>query len=330
MGISDRELRRIQADVAHIEPQAREAFRAFDKLSTQTLDAARQALEAAPSAAEAGELRRMAEQVADTPMPPRSLLEELRDTHAQLIPDDAVVDAASQTVNGRLNIPDPATTRRLHSLVRVFEEEAPPNWHGYSVSHGDAWRLATDEGLVLIWIPRGEIVVDLVGAPDEPSRREILDQRGDDIVHDCLEAVDVVEAPKLSECRNRVREALRAYREGHRTAAQALAAAAFTYLGEQILDGRKLSHLRKVPWYSSGEVTLARYRVAVLVDAAIVASAQTGRPGTSTAAPGRFNRNATVHNINDHQYTSANAVSALMLASALLVEAQTLTDTGDL
>jgi hypothetical protein len=89
MSISDRELRRLQAEAARAEPRLREALRILEQTPSETLASAEAALNAAPSPTDIGEMRRLAERAAETPIPSQALLDDLRRAHTQLMPDDS-------------------------------------------------------------------------------------------------------------------------------------------------------------------------------------------------------------------------------------------------
>jgi hypothetical protein len=52
-----------------------------------------------------------------------------------------------------------------------------------------------EEGIPLAWVPRPELVAELVGAPDLVSRDSILVANRADIAVDCRRVLDEVTAP---------------------------------------------------------------------------------------------------------------------------------------
>ncbi len=73
--------------------------------------------------------------------------------------------------------------------------------------------ISLEEGIPLSWIPRREIVVALLDAPDAETRFEILTSRQDDILDDCRDAVTSIDHEWAVQCRDAV-DALRADFQG--------------------------------------------------------------------------------------------------------------------
>lgn len=61
--------------------------------------------------------------------------------------------------------------------------------------------LALDEGLPLSWVPRTEIVEELLRAESANHRHEVLDQSRDEILHDCESALMPLTNEWATECR---------------------------------------------------------------------------------------------------------------------------------
>ncbi|MFV2172411.1 hypothetical protein ACFHW2_11485 [Actinomadura sp. LOL_016] len=71
---------------------------------------------------------------------------------------------------------------------QFLKRHFPANWHELPFDDFDAvFRIVTDEGIPLVWVPRAEIVEDLVGAPDEDARRAILAEPS---LSDCCDTRD--------------------------------------------------------------------------------------------------------------------------------------------
>jgi hypothetical protein len=75
-----------------------------------------------------------------------------------------------------------------------------------------ALRLARDEGLSLVWVPRAELIVQLLEAPDATTRRELLTAHADDVIADYAEVADSVDHEALRESAGEV--SVRVYRIG--------------------------------------------------------------------------------------------------------------------
>lgn len=226
---------------------------------------------------------------------------------------------------------NPEFRRTLESLQRIAETYLPANWRGHRISFDRAWQVAADEGLPLVWVPRGELVVALLDLEDTEARWALLAERAADIVDDCASVTATVTLPELAEHRERLEQVIAAHRDGHPEAAQALAAVVFTSLLQYAYGHGKLVNVKKSPLRATGgdpsELSIRLYKGALLIEAA-----QPAVDSIGDLVPedqwGRFNRNLTLHRVSRQQYTDAHAVAAIMLATALLAEAQALVECG--
>jgi len=69
-------------------------------------------------------------------------------------------------------------------LREAFERWLPSNLRSVS-DLDDVARIALDEGLPLAWIPRAEVLEELLAAPNQEERLRILEAHADDILDDC-------------------------------------------------------------------------------------------------------------------------------------------------
>lgn len=226
------------------------------------------------------------------------------------------------------------STTGISQVAAAFAEISarylPANWRGHDIDMDDVWRVAKAEGLALVWVPRGEIVAELLAADDTDARWQLLAAKSSDIVEDCSAVVAGVELAELADYRLRLEEALASHRAGFPAAAQSLAAVVFTALVQAVYAHGKLSNLRKSTLRSSDpdEVTLYELKAALLVEASLPAVEAIGDLTPAENWPTRFNRHLTLHRVAGTQYTTGNAIAALMLATALLAEAQSLLNDG--
>ena len=223
----------------------------------------------------------------------------------------------------------PQWSSMLEGWKHLADGVLPANWRGHSVDLDRVWDVA-EEGIALVWVPRGELVRELLELPDAASRWETLAQRGADIATDCSEVLAQVENEHLSEYRERLHEALAAYRDGHSAAAQALAAVVFTSLLQHAYGHRKLQKVASSHWRSHerGSTSIRRFKAALLIEAAVPSLNSIGDLVPEEQWPDGFNRHLTLHQVSKRQYTEAHAVSALMLATGLLAEVQSLLERG--
>lgn len=233
-----------------------------------------------------------------------------------------------QVVKGYLDSPQWRST--LEAVRKLADRWLPSNWRGHDVDFDAAWKLA-QEGLPLVWVPRGELVVALLAAPDREARQQVLSAHATDIIDDCAAVVSTVTLPEMADYRKRLEQVLAAHRDGHVEAAQALAAVVFTSLLQYAYGHGKLDNVRKSPLRHRGDIdglSVTRYKAALLVEASLPATRSVGNRVPEAERPTAFNRHATAHDVSRIQYTPTHAVTAIMLATALLAEAQFLVENG--
>jgi len=207
--------------------------------------------------------------------------------------------------------------------IRRFAAEAKvENWA--DLDEGE-WLAAVelmqaDDGVPLAWVPPGEVVKELVAAPDHESRDAVLLDHATAIAAHAAEVLAAVAHDDLEDLRAAVAEAWDTWRGRYPMAAQALAAAAVTSAGEDHRDYQRFSDIRdaadgprSTPVDEWGVISLRR--------TALDCAWATAVKRTSDGLPG-FNRHATAHRVSPEQYTNANCLRALMLATALTRELQ--------
>jgi hypothetical protein len=217
----------------------------------------------------------------------------------------------------------------LHRLPRLLY---PANWGTLADDPDDvdtAVSIMRDEGIPLAWVPGPAIVAELVAAPDAATRTVILENRAAEITTDCLAALDQVTDPDLKHLAELTRQSIAAL-DKTPEAGQALAANVFdTFLRHANQRGRMFG--ASFGYFKYKEVTTritpvqnvttaAELRVACALTPALCALTEF-HPGTGSI-PAEFNRHATAHAADPAQYTRANAVTAVMLATSFLRQAQ--------
>jgi hypothetical protein len=214
------------------------------------------------------------------------------------------------------------------AVFRPLREALPANW-----PDAPDWEAALEimnDGIPLMWIPREEIVTALMGAADGAARRDLLVRRTAEIAADCQAALAEVDAAELLPLAGLASDACRALSAGHQAAAQALSANVFdTWLRAAARRGVRIS-LPADGWFSygkvrglleplSGDITIRELRAEGSLAPALMALASYG-PGDTV--PAEFSRHATAHAAGPEQYSDANAVIALMLATSVLRQTQ--------
>lgn len=218
-------------------------------------------------------------------------------------------------------LPDPAIM--LEGLQRTAETARrrllahfPDNWEGLE-SHQliAATRLGSQSGINVLWVPRVEVIRQLLAVEDR-ERDSVLVAAEVDIFDDFAAQLREVAHPGLDHVPKLAAEAIAAHRDGHHAPAQALAAAALSRVvhanfGYKRFADARIRFERDDPLHG---VELPLFRISALMQTF-------GRAlhHTDHAAPG-FNRHASTHAIAEDQYTEANSIAAMLLLVGLLRE----------
>ena len=176
--------------------------------------------------------------------------------------------------------------------------------------------ISVEEGIPLSWVPRCEIVVALLDAPDASTRLEILAERQADILDDCTSALLPIDHEWAAECR----EAVDALRAGLRGPAQSH--------GSNIIDsivlelhgrqGRQHAKDQARETFEDMPFQLAAENLSLrpLFLAFVKWSPDSGEP-----LPERFARHVTAHAVGHAGvFNSSSALVAVMLATSLTVQ----------
>jgi hypothetical protein len=200
---------------------------------------------------------------------------------------------------------------RFEALWRQY---APENWHELQSGELDVVDLVEESGIAVVWVPRAEIV-DALMAADSGARYEILVDSSAEVLDDldaALAQARGAEAQGHADACEFAGEAIAAARDGHWTAAQALAASG---LGQVIhgmfgypLFGGLGAARKKFSTRDIDEATMTVLKVALLEVCTVKALTDIHRG----AEPQLFNRHGTQH--GDRRFFSqSNAVGGLLL-----------------
>jgi hypothetical protein len=201
--------------------------------------------------------------------------------------------------------------RAQQSIRRAF----PPNWLGLETE--DIFRaveLMVDFGINVAWVPRQDIILELVSAADATARDVVLIGREAKILHDLDECVDATDHEDVAAPVDALREAIQTFRDGHPRAAQALTAVALGSAIHDVLGHSKFADARKSFEELDPEPPIQEFRLT-----AVLRCIARALQKTDIAGPG-FNRHASAHRISAEQYTRANAIAGLLLVAGLLQE----------
>ena len=186
----------------------------------------------------------------------------------------------------------------------------------------DVWRLdevatvAVEEGIPLSWVPRSEVVVALLDATDPDARRQILVDRQDDILQDCLDALESINHEWAVECT----EAVKALGAGFPSPAQSHASNIIDSIvlglhgrhGRQHAQDQATGAFREMPLQLAAENLSLR---------PLFLAFARWFPDSGDPPPDHFARHATAHAVgHPGVFDPASALIAVMLATSLTVQ----------
>jgi len=223
-----------------------------------------------------------------------------------------------------LNASAPTWLANVRSVIERIEEAIPENLRDLSVDDLKAvFRINVEDGTSLAWAPRTGIVEELIAAADMAARDTVLVNRAPEIADDVQASLTQVTLPEHETLRELLHEAADALRAGFYGPAQAAACNAFdTVVNVRMLNflaysGKKSKDLTRNhfrPADDFEDVTFAEVEL-VLVGGGIATAFEYWTAGSG---PVSFNRNGSVHHVDDGAYSSAHAVRALLIGHAAL------------
>jgi len=201
-------------------------------------------------------------------------------------------------------------------LLESLRKDEPPNWAGVDVDLDVVTTIIRDDGIPLVWVPRAEILEDLLEADDREARVAVLLARIDDLVEDCRDVLEDVDDQSLAGQKPLAVNAVDSLADGHFEAAQALAVTVTETAVMRSLKGsykqvktQVLFDPDLVPW------TQLRLRAAL---APIASFFTPWRPSDGVPAPAALSRHVSVHQANVEHYSQGNAVIAVLLVVSVL------------
>lgn len=210
----------------------------------------------------------------------------------------------------------------LHAQQRI-QAAYPPNWPPtLKLDLHLLEEIGSADGIPIVYVPRAEIVQELVAATTAQERFEVIDARGDDIAEDCENALSAATHADLNDGPDLTVAAIKTYRDGHYEAAQTLAVAVCdTYLKAMFsTNGSKYSKIRESleAKIEEHDVLYDALHIALPLGPAIRFLEEWHGDG-ATNAPSQLNRHVTSHFATRGHLHRLNATIAIMLASSLSV-----------
>jgi hypothetical protein len=247
----------------------------------------------------------------------KQMVETIRPQLARMTEEWARSTHSAFTENfARIVVPDFVTPQLRESLERLrarVREAMPPNWPE-RIDLDLATQIMADQGLPLVYVPRAEIISEMLTAPNRAARVEVLLGRVDDLVEDCRSVLDEVTSQELGEPAFLAGRVVDALADGHFEAAQALA----VVVAESVIYhefggyGRAANATRFAP--ESVGLWELRLRAAV----APIGAFYSPYYREEDPVPIGVSRHATVHRPSNETVSKDHAVVVTLLLASLL------------
>ncbi|SCG71902.1 hypothetical protein GA0070613_4992 [Micromonospora inositola] len=174
-----------------------------------------------------------------------------------------------------------------------------------------------DEGIPLVWVPRKEIVRQVLQAADREERIKVLLANRDDIIQDCRDILATISDADLANQLPLATRVVDAFADGHDEAAHALAVLITETVVSRTID-KKYATVKKIVKIDDwGELSVTELRLKTAL-AAIGPFYATWFPNQDTPAPTELSRHVTVHQADLSHYTAGNSIVAVMLMTSVL------------
>ncbi len=219
----------------------------------------------------------------------------------------------------RLTLPPTVRVPGIEKFLEGIARRFPANWPDDRPDLEVVAQIVENDGIPLAYVPRAEVVVELVDAADRDARLEVLLERTPTILDDCDNTLDVALRSEVEGQRGLLQRAVAALRGGHSEAAQALAVNVCDTLITAHIAGKHptarsrcglgdLDEAFRIDWL---RIELA---LAPVVNLLTEWNALSGKP-----RPAALSRHVTIHGAHRDHYTPANAIIAVMVATGLML-----------
>lgn len=202
----------------------------------------------------------------------------------------------------------------------------PPNWPR-DIDLDAMQAILNDEGLPLVWVPRAEIVTEILAAESREERVAVLVARRAEVADDCRAVLAEVDHPRLLGQRRLLAAAVDALADGHDEAAQALAvlvaetavlqAAAAGHIDGVAKNTKLYQRVKDAVRVNLDEAPVWLLRVAASL-APLAGFFTPFFPNKGDPVPKGMSRHVTVHFAVDEHYTEEHAVVAVLLMASVV------------
>jgi hypothetical protein len=212
-------------------------------------------------------------------------------------------------------------------LVKRLLESLPPNWP-IDIDFEMLTTVIRDDGLPLVWVPRAEIVTEVLATPDRRARVEVLISRADEVVEDCRAVLGEISHDAFSGQQPLAVKALDAFEAGHHEAAQALSVVVTETAVARAFGYKQYGDIKKAVNFDPELVHFTELRVQAAL-APIGAFYAAWRPSWGKPIPEALSRHVSVHQADEDHYTREDAIVAVLLVTSVLRALQELQELAE-
>jgi hypothetical protein len=220
-----------------------------------------------------------------------------------------------------------AFTKVLVPVFKTIAESLPSNWPP-GIDFDALTTAIRDDGIPLVWVPRAEIVTEVLAASDRRAKVDVLISHADQIVEDCKTVLGEVQHESLSGQKPLAVKALRAFEAGHYEAAQALAVVVTETVVTRAFEYESYTKIKRAVSFEPDDVYIRELRAHAAL-APIEVFFTTWHPGSGTPAPEVLSRHVSVHQADEEHYSRGDAVVAVLLVTSVLRALQELKELAE-
>ena len=205
----------------------------------------------------------------------------------------------------------------LQDRYEVWKQSLPDNWQKLTAEELQSLiEIMKETGWVLAWVPRQEIVSQLIELPNNSRRGKYMLSVSEEIIADIQDCLNAIEGEIYFPRNTAILQSIIAYESGAHWPAQSFAAVVISVILQEDLEYLKLSEARNDMSGKDALGSLLNMVGQIAVESTIAINLAQYFPGDPM--PEYFNRHATIHSLSNLQYTRLNALVAIMNATSLL------------
>jgi hypothetical protein len=209
----------------------------------------------------------------------------------------------------------------FESIRKLTRNLFPSNWGDARPPSIDVLEsILVDEGIPLMWVPGPKIVEAIFKAGNASERRRVISRRWKGIIADCEAVLDGVTFAAITDERDFALQCVQALRDGHTSAAQALAANLLDSVLRKYFNDASRQKVTSNNFLRDGikfDLDDHIFRVS-LTFAPVWCAHVKYRTEHGDPIPSTYGRHPSAHAVSRTQYKRVNAVLAIMVVTSVI------------